>query len=297
MFKKNKNNAQRPRKLETKLKKQQIYSYRSVRKETENPYDRSNSSESVRTQGSKFILRFSKILFVLIFILGIFYATTIEPNSKISIKDNYDASPRSKTSYEQGVNTIIDSSYLNKNKLTFDAKKIEDDIKQTFPEIGLAEVSVPFLGHQPRVMLAFSEPVAKLVTEGQTYILDGNGITLFSEKDAANSLNVSDLISVNDGSGDEITIGKPALSFDQLKYIQEIVAQAKRKNIKINTIALSAGGSGINVNYSDTDYIVKYSFYADARQSSGSFYAVYDFISGQPKEYIDVRIPDKVYVK
>lgn len=297
MFKKNKNNTQRPRKLETKLKKQQIYSYRSVRNETESPYNRDNPSDRVQTQGSKFILRFSKILFVLIFILGIFYATTIEPNSKINIKDNFNANPRSINSYEQGVDTIIDSSYLNKNKLTFDVKKIENEIKQKYPEIGLVEVSVPFLGHQPKVMIAFSEPVAKLVTEGQTYILDGNGIALFSEKDATNSLNVSELISVNDGSGNEITIGKPALSFDQLKYIQEIVAQAKRKNIKINTIALSAGGSGINVNYSDTDYIVKYSFYADARQSSGAYYAVYDFISDQPKEYVDVRIPDKVYVK
>lgn len=298
MFKKTKKQKSNLRQPSVGYKKQQIYSYRSVRNDTNKKYDRDNDLYGTSGSGIAYsALKFSKIMIGLLVIVGSFYMLSVDPNPRVEIKENSDALSRSNSSYSDGIKAILNESFLNKNKLTIDTKNIEDSIVDAFPEIGLAKVTIPAISHRPKVDIFLSKPVAKLITENQVYILDDNGRALFTEKDASDSLNLSSLITVNDSTGSNIIIGKPALSIDQLQYIQQIFAQADKKNLDISTVALSSSGSGINVNYSNFDYTVKYSFFADARQSSGAYFAIKDSLDKDPTEYIDVRIPDKVYVK
>jgi hypothetical protein len=117
--------------------------------------------------------------------------------------------------YAQAVASAIDSSPFNRNKITFDAAGITSELKQQFPEIGRASLTLPLIGHDPVLHIQAIEPKAILLSSsGGMYVIDSNGraqIDLAHERSRsqiASELAQYDLPTIKDESGLEIETGR-----------------------------------------------------------------------------------------
>lgn len=279
-------------------KKQPIYSYRSSRKESKRQFNRGEDEEGKSSASPGFMLKATRLIVALIVVAGVFYFQSLSSSAKVKITGK--ESLRSAEVYENAVKSEMNSSKLNISKLTFNSTKIENDIKSQFPEIENIKISLPIFSHEPTFDISLGEPAALLVTSEKTYFIDGSGRALFTLADVPSSFDKKGLITVNDTSGHGIILGKPALTSSQIRFIKELRGQTSAKGINIDSMTLSNGGSVLNVAFSESKYTVKFSFMADARQSSGAYLAIRDQISqGNIKvsEYVDLRIPERAYIK
>lgn len=99
---------------------------------------------------------------------------------------------------------------------------------------------------------------------------------------------------------DEVAVGSSALTSEQIEYIKILKYQAQISNLNISSMEIVAGGSELDVHYGGVSYYVKYSFFEDPRKSSGVFFATKETLDNKsevPTEYIDVRVPQRAYVK
>lgn len=283
-----------------KQKKPQIFSYSSARNSNEQTLNRGESSPANEQNSTvKKLSKAVNIFFFGLILLSAVYLSMLQPNAQIKINGDK-VYPREKTSYETGVNARLKGSIFNQNKLTISNDKISAEIKQQFPEVNNAEVKIPFFRHRPIVEVTLAKPIAQLVTSDKTYILDEEGRALFEREFASPDFDTSSLLTINDNSGHQIQLGKPALTENQIIYIREVIGQTSAKGLNAHSFTLSQGGTAMDVRFEGYDYFVKFSFFADARQSSGAFIAVQDQLKktgASPGQYIDLRVPSKAYVK
>ncbi len=230
---------------------------------------------------------------------GVLYMCVLNPSAQIKVTGEK-VYPRERSSYEQGVNDRLKDSIFYRFKPTFDGAKLTAAIKADFPEVNDVDISISPFRHRPIIELGLAKPTAKLVTADKTYILDEEGRALFDEKYASASLNEAALLTINDVSGQNIQLGKPALTQAQISFIREVIGQTKAKGLNPRTFTLSGGGTALDVRFEGLDFFVKFSFYADPKQSSGAFIALYEQLKRDgslPRQYIDLRVPEKAFVK
>lgn len=276
-----------------------VYSYSSVRSAQERPLNRGEEKPTTQIVESKKMSKFINML-ILLFVLGSSaYLSVLEPNAQVKVSGEK-IYPREKGSYEAKVNELLNKSIFNRNKLTFDEAKLAAEVSRQFPEVNTIHVGAPLMRHRPVVEVTLAKPSAKLVTRDKTYILDSQGQALFEESQASSSLDTNSLLTINDSSGHQITPGKPALTMVQIGFINEVIGQTSAKGLNPQSFALSEGGTAVDTRFENTDYFVRFSFYSDARQSSGAFLALREQLSTsgpKPQQYVDLRIPDKAFVK
>ncbi|HEX5797061.1 MAG TPA: hypothetical protein VFX86_01575 [Candidatus Saccharimonadales bacterium] len=224
----------------------------------------------------------------------------LQPDAQVKLEGEK-VYPRAKSSYEEGINRQLKSSVFYRNKLTFDAESLRKKIEAAFPEVNETNIAISLFRHRPVVEIRLAKPTTKLITEDRVYILDEEGRALFEQKDASKQLDTESLLTIRDSSGQSIELGKPALAESQIGYIREIIGQMKAyKKLKPRFFLLSNGGTGLNVRFDGLSYYARFSFYADPRQSSGAFIALYEQFNREgtaPSEYVDLRIPEKAFVK
>jgi len=292
---------QEPRRANPLTEKPKVFSYRSVRNSHDRPLQRGDKAAKSKKNPdnnsslSKKLHKVVNIVILILIISGALYLSVLYPDGQIKVAGD-EVYPRDKVAYEQEINRELKSSIFNRSKFTFDKAKITSNIKEKFPEIDTVDIGVPLMRHRPVIEVSLAKPSAKLVTKDSTYILDQEGRALFDQKYAAASLDVDSLLSINDDSGHEIILGKPALTELQLDFIREVIGQTSTKGYKPTSFMLSEGGTAVDTRFEGLNYYVKFSFFADARQSSGAFMAIKDQAIS-PGEYVDVRIPDKAFVK
>ena len=130
--------------------------------------------------------------------------------------------------------------------------------------------------------------------------MDINGKVFFSLNDKSPNLNIDGLPKVVDNTNAPVNLGKSLLSSRQTQYIREMYLQVKAKDTSIESMELNNGGEQLDVRFMGDKYFVKFNLQADSRQSLGAYFAIHDKFSregGGPSEYIDVRLPERVYVK
>lgn len=272
--------------------KPRIFSYSSSRRP-------SSASAGGSSSTQKKISRLVNIAIAFVLLLGAAYMCLLKPSAQVKISGEK-FYPRDKSSYETGIDEQLKGSIFYRNKLTFDSSKLRDDIKQEFPEVNEVDINISPLRHMPIIEITLAKPTARLVTTDKTYILDDEGRALFEQKDASDSLDTDSLLTISDDSGQDITLGKPALTQAQIGFIREVIGQTGSKKLHPVSLSLSSGGTALDVRFKEFDYFVKFSFMADPRQSSGAFIALYRQLQrdgAQPSQYVDLRIPEKAFIK
>jgi hypothetical protein len=287
--------------LQTNYERPSVFSYRASRVEKDRQFDRGTSLASDMA-ASSFVKRLRQVPFVLSLLaifIAVLYSLSLSNHAQLVVNGDQSLL-RGKQLYQQGIDDILSSSIQNRTKVTLKSASVSDQIRNAFPELASVSVSTPLLRHKPVVEVRLAKPATLLVTTPATYVLDGQGKALFNIKDKAASLKTTDLPVITDSSNHEVSLGKPALTADQVSYIRQLYLQSAAKQLTIESMTLQAGGGELQVRYSGLNYFVKFNFAADPRQSIGAFFAVKERLTGENRpiaEYIDVRIPDRAFVK
>jgi hypothetical protein len=205
---------------------------------------------------------------------------------------------REKSVYVDAVHKSF-SSPINRNKLTVNAEKIGRDLKKQFPELQTVSISLPVIGTRPTVYIQPSIPKLVLVSKNGMYVLDGDGRALIAGNQVAKLADLGVPV-VNDDSGLEIRAGEVALPRSTVAFIQEVVGQIKAKQLSISGLSLPLGTNELHLRTEKAGYIVKFNLHGNAREEAGAYLAAKQHLESQkkmPREYIDVRVENKVYYK
>jgi hypothetical protein len=200
--------------------------------------------------------------------------------------------------YEEYISKQLDSSIMNKSKLTFDSQSITEGLQKQFPEVANAIVTIPVVGHRPVVHIAVSSPAFILGSSSGAYYISADGKPLVRVSEVANPL--SNMITVTDETNLPITIGKQILPTDTVSFITAVIKELQATNTPIQSITLPLEANELQVRIVNQPYMVRYNTLGDARIETGTFLAVKKRLEGsgdKPKEYIDVRVEERAYYK
>jgi hypothetical protein len=297
LFAKKKKLSNQPRQYHRNPRqKQAVFSYSSSRRESVNSHKNSRSATPQKHLSKVSLLaKLQMIIFGAVLLVGATYLVSLDREANVRVEGEQ-SFIRDNSEYINAVNTELNKSWQNKSKLTIKSQSISQSIKSQFPEVRSVSIRTSLFRHKPSVKLQLTKPTARLVKPDATYVLDSEGNALFDAGKTKASFNTNDLIPITDNSTYSIQIGKPAVTEDQISYIKEIIRQFQDKNIPIKEMSLEAGGLELHVKLKDKAYFVKFSFLSDARQSSGAYITIRK--NNVPaNQYIDVRLPERVYVK
>jgi hypothetical protein len=198
---------------------------------------------------------------------------------------------RTEDQYNQQLADLVGSGPLARSKLTINRAEIELAAQKTFPELTNINVSTPLFSSHVVLRADIATPYVLLSSNGRQYVVDSRGIAI------AETMR-TDLLSLEDQTNAQITVGRPALTSSQMNFIKELEHQSSAKDMAISQMALVAGGGELDVRYEGLGYVVKFNLYGEAREGFGAFIATRDYLGdSQPGEYIDVRVPERSYVK
>ncbi len=284
----------------TSPKRQQVFSYRSSRKGTDRSFDRGAIEKNTHQRGASWWLKRTPYIVCVIVLLAVFFRSfLLDTNVQLSMVGS-DVYLRDKNEYQAAIDNKLSSSPFNRFRLTFNEQKIAKQVEGQFPELQEVVVRIPMFSHRPTVEFHMATPAALITSNHDTFVVDGDGRILFNKKDMPDPSKAHNLPLINDVSSTIIEIGKPALSSDQVSYIRQIYLQADARSEQVSSIELQPGGTEIWVRFNEANYFVKFNLNADARQSIGTYFAVSEKLRSEgntPKEYIDVRVAERAFVK
>ncbi len=207
---------------------------------------------------------------------------------------------RSPATYQQAAQKLFASSLLNANKLTVDTTHITQTLEQEFPELEAASISLPVLGRQPIVYMQPAMPELILQTNrGQAFVVDNHGRALINTS-AALGVAQLHIPTVADKSGLQIQPGVVVLPSESASFIGQLAQQFRAKAIPVSAYDLTSGGNELDAHLANASYIVKYNLRGDVREQAGAFFATKQLLDSQrkaPAQYVDVRVPGKVFYK
>jgi hypothetical protein len=276
--------------------KQSIFQYSSNRSQA----DRSQRGENPEEQTGPPVNPFKKYLYRSMFALALVGVAAMSfLGGKPQILLAGDHKLRDTQSYQAAAQKAI-TGWQGYSKLTLDRKKTAEKIKTAYPEIVSVDVTTPLFGRSPVVKLELARPTVILSTGPNKYALDQRGLALFDLNRTASDFETTSLPAVEDQTGVQIEAGKPALTSEQISFITEVKHQSEAKQMPLTSIILNGGGGELHIKHGDLPYFVKYNLYEDPRKSFGTFYATREYAEQnnvKPVEYIDVRVPERAYVK
>lgn len=201
--------------------------------------------------------------------------------------------------YESSIRKILNSSIENKSKLLINTDQVAEKISAEFPELGDVSVILPLIGRRPVVQAEPASPSLILATTEGSFVLDSNGRAMTKAKDIESSVR-DKLPVVSDESGLSLELGHYALSKESVDFVQGVAEQLKRKKIEVQSMVLPAAANEMHVRIAGSPYYIKFNLGGEGRVQSGTYIATRKKLAQDnviPREYIDVRVPGKVYYK
>jgi len=203
--------------------------------------------------------------------------------------------------YEQAAHHLLDASVMNRTKITIDSAGISGSLKHQFPELAAVVVRLPLIDRRPIIYVLPAIPSLVLTTQqGQSYVVDDNGVALARLNNSAGSI-YARLPIVKDESGASVSSGNPALPTSTVAFIHSVEYQLNQKGLTTSLIVLPAGKSELDVSVDGQPYFVKFNLAStNVRGQVGTFLAVRHNLQEQgtvPTEYVDVRVDGRAYYK
>lgn len=282
--------------------KQPAFHYSSNRSQTERTLARHDTqANDVTEKKNKFFNRFKRwpyLLGALLTVFIIFYFSILSAKPVLVIKDS--GAPMRDTALYASAASDLTSDLQSRSKLTLNRQKITSELQNRFPELSRAEVITPFFARSVTIELQTQTPELLINDGSDTYLVDSRGVVLLNMKDIDQAFSTDKLTTVSDQSNSPIEVGKPALTSAQVNFILQLRHQSEAKQLTIESLNLTAGAGELIARYKELPYFIKFNLGEDARKSFGTFYATKEYTESskaQPSEYIDVRIPERAFVK
>lgn len=230
---------------------------------------------------------------------SLIYVTTLGGRFGLNITGNTLALPHDKAYYQQTIKNIFAASVFNKNKLTINTNRLAQNIKERFPEVKTAVITVPLIGHSPMVSLEMLTPALILrdASDGE-YAVDGQGRAFASINKANNPY--ANIATVEDQSGIGIEVGKQVIAKETVVFINKVVYQLQAAHINIKSLSLPPRVDELNILLTDQPYTIKMATSGDPLLQAGTYLAVRKELSSHntvPKYYVDVRAEERAFYK
>ncbi|MCA9331205.1 hypothetical protein KC957_04080 [Candidatus Saccharibacteria bacterium] len=234
-------------------------------------------------------------------LIGILWALSLSGSPRVVVERVSGISPeRDAQQYTQGVSDIWSGSWRNFSKLTTDTDHTEQEILSKYTELSQVRIQLPLLGRRPTIVLVPTAAAFRIESGGKAYYVspDGKALLDTSVVDTGSSL-----LTVNDETSVEVSSGKQILSHAAAQFLVQLDAQLRAERVNSPVLTLSnQAANQVTMKTPDHDYYVKFQIDdpATVRQAVGSYITVRNHFASsgsRPGEYVDVRIPDKVFYK
>jgi hypothetical protein len=231
-------------------------------------------------------------------IVSIGYATILVSDVRVQAV-NSDVLLQDEKIYSDATKKILQSSANYKNKLTINTTEIEKKLLQEFPELSDVSITIPLLGKKPIIEVRTEKPLLLLANNNGVYALNEKGRIVASSTE---NNNLQDLVLpiLREESNFPLEAGKGALTEQEVVFITSLIKQYDQKALEIESLVLPPLASELHVKTKDASYFVKYNLLTDSRISTGQYFAAkkkFEAINDTPREYVDVRVEEKVFIK
>lgn len=257
------------------------------------PFETKKLQPKKSRRSRKLLLGAADSLVLLALGFGLVYSLIVRPDPKISASSTVYRSP---AIYRQAAIKQF-QIFKNRNKITLDDQTITKNLQTMFPEIASGSVELPLFGETPIVHLNIAAPSFFLNSGSNLYVVDAEGYVVGKSTDLPG---IKNLLTLSDQSGFSAKIGRQAMSSANVSFINTVVAEAKRAKVPISSLTLPALAQELDLRTSDRGYYVKFFLGGDVLQETGQFLAArhnFDQSGNQPGQYLDVRVPGKIYYK
>jgi len=245
-----------------------------------------------------FNLRMIPTILIVIALIGIVAFSTTLSSSAIVLFAEGESPYRSSETYKKEIQDLLNNSIWNKSKLTISSSKLEAAILEEFPELDAARVVLPIVGRRPAVTVHARQPILILTAGSKALVIDASGKAVGEASQLQSSVS-NTLLKAQDQSALTPNVGDQALTSEAVAFIYSFKEQLKAKNIQVDRIVLPPVANEADIYIKDTPYFIKTDYAGDSRVQSGAYIAAKDTFpsKGQPKEYVDVRVEEKVFYK
>lgn len=247
----------------------------------------------------QFLYKWIGILAILFLVI----ANTTLSGVVIKIQNFNETTPyKSNKQYKDKITDIFNKNMLNKNKISFNSTKFETQIKNEFPEVESVVAVIPLAGRGLQVGLTLTEPLARLQTNGnkQTFLgQNGKSIEYINDSDKLNEFNLP-ILSIPNIS---FNVGDQLLTNEEVKLIDLLTKEfdgSDSYRYSLKSIEFNIKSREIMIRFNGVNFYAKLTVERQIREQVGSLVATIKNLSEQgnlPKEYIDVRVEDRVFVK
>jgi hypothetical protein len=303
--------------LFNKKKKNNTRNYNSVdnSKVRKNNYYRSpvGSSNNLKAtpnekeNPSRFKIKYSLSTFInfLIILCGLslaVFATTLNNNPIIEVSSSenltYDINE-----YENASKDILNSNIFNRSKILFQQDDFETKLKDEFPEINTVNANVPIGGRSLAVFLSLAEPFANVSSGQQKVIINSEGVLVKTNIDTNdnNLLNVRFTIpQENFEQGSRVLT---TTEVNLLKILNDEMTNLKFKdgsNAEIQEVLFNVADGQLEAKLKQKPFFIKLSSFNEGDIQVGGAVATLKQLDREdslPLEYIDARVPGRVFVK
>jgi hypothetical protein len=233
------------------------------------------------------------IILAIVLVAGLIYSLLVNSSPQIKVTDQ---TYHSLAEYRSQITPLL-GGVQNRNKLTFNEPQVVGRIQSRFPEVQSAHVELPFFSERAVVWLNISAPELLLGNPSGSYIIDSQGTAVARP---AQLPNLKNLVILTDQSGYNSQVGKQVLSSEAVSFIMYVADQAKSSGVKISSLTLPPLAQEFDLRAAGQPYFVKFYLGGDAKLQVGQYLAARSQFnrSGQgPAEYLDVRVPGKIFYK
>ena len=281
---------QRPRKSLSRPSRVPLTYYKSAKNEpAASPFKPINKKPKSR----RIIPKVTYLLLISVLFLGLIYSLLVSAKPRIIASS---LSYRPQKSYEEAAAANL-AKLKNRTKLTFDEKDLVNSLKKQFPEISSATVELPLFSHVPVIRLNVAAPSFVLKNSDTLYVIDSEGKVVGR---AANFPQAKNLPALTDVLGSSASLGKQVISSSSVTFIETLILQLKHGNVPVGSLELPQAAQELRLRTADRPYFVKFYLDGDPLRQSGQFLAArhnFDSKGQQPAEYLDVRIPGRIFYK
>jgi hypothetical protein len=196
--------------------------------------------------------------------------------------------------YAVAAHRLLASSLTSHTKLTIDLNGTARALQSQFPELQNVSLTLPLMGSRPIVYAQLAQPSMVLQTPGTNYALNANGVVLAKVQGTPAGSPL-----VVDQSGLKPQIGKQLVPSSTVAFIRTVAYQLKSKQLPTSAFVLPSGKPyELDVRLENEPFVIRYNLTSDSMVQSGATVATLQQLGNDsPAEYLDVRVPGRVYYK
>jgi hypothetical protein len=229
------------------------------------------------------------------------FATTLTTNPVVDLRKN-DASYYGALVYQKAAEDIMSGNVLYRSKLLFPEISFEQALKNKFPEIAQARPVVPLGGRNLLVVITVSEPFAYVSSGSDTGIINSEGVLVVKNSQSVPEDLLKLRFTVPQSNFD---IGSRILTSSEVELLKLLESEMNtleftdKSNASIRDVLFNVADGQLEARLKSKPFFIKLSSISEGTLQVGGAKATLRQLDREnklPTQYIDVRVPGRVFV-